>query len=125
MDAVLVNINTNWRFYSVCLVILSFAILYWLSRYFATKKDLDAHVKALNAQKEKFEQHQKEHYQLRDLVYAIDGHVKHLPSAAESQQLREQMARLEGQLEGMKPLMKQLLNNDNMLFENELRGENK
>jgi hypothetical protein len=59
------------------------------------------------------------------MVHEIDGHVKHLPSAQDSHLLRETMAKLEGRLEGMEPLFKQLLNNDKMLIENELRGDKK
>ena len=36
--------------------------------------------------------------------------------------MREEMALLRGRLEGMEPLFKNVLNNQNMLFENELRG---
>lgn len=116
MDLVVSNINENWRFYTVCLLVLSFATLWWLSKYFASKKDLESH-------KNKFNAHVLEHYKLRDLVHEIDGHVKHLPTAQDSQYLREQMARLEGRLESIEPMFKQIVNMSNMLIENELRGE--
>ena len=59
------------------------------------------------------------------IVREIDGHVKHLPTSQQSQALREQMARLEGRLESVEPMFKQILNQYNMLVENELRGEKK
>ncbi|WP_416305196.1 DUF2730 family protein [Neptunicella sp. SCSIO 80796] len=122
MDAVVNHISENWRFYTVVTFILAAAALFWLSKYFATKKDLEEHKAAFAKHQASFTAHKLEHYKLRDMVNAIDGHVKHLPTAKESQQSRETMAKLEGRLEGMEPLFKQILNNQNMLLENELRG---
>ena len=118
MEEVVSNINENWRLYTLAVSLLGIAALWWLSRYFASKKDFEAHVKSFNL-------HKQEHYHLRDLVREIDGHVKHLPTSQQSQALREQMARLEGRLESVEPMFKQILNQYNMLVENELRGEKK
>ncbi|MAG77452.1 MAG: hypothetical protein CL811_11900 [Colwelliaceae bacterium] len=127
MEHVFSHLNSNWKIYALFASILLMAGLYWLSKYFATKKEFEDHVSKQEARfKEnelKFKSHQVEHYQLRDLVHEIDGHVKHLPSARESAALREEIARLNGRLEGMEPLFKQVLNNVNILFENELRGD--
>lgn len=127
MEQVVSHLNDNWKIYSFFVSVMLMAGLYWLSKYFATKTELAAHV---NSQEErlklnelKFKDHQIEHYKLRDKVHEIDSHVKHLPSAGESAALREEIARLNGRLEGMEPLFKQVLNNVNILFENELRGD--
>jgi hypothetical protein len=124
MEQLIGHLNDNWRVYGLLIFLLSCLALFWLSKYFATKKDLAEHKAAFEKHRTKFETHQVEHYKLRDVVNAIDGHIKHLPTAKESQQSRETMAKLEGRLEGMEPLFKQLLNNQNMLLENELRGAN-
>lgn len=125
MDDVFNHVNNNWRFYTVLIVLLGAAALFWLSKYFATKKDLQEHAKQFDIHKLKFDAHQEQHYRLRDEVIEIKNHVKHLPTAEESASLREEMARLNGRLEGMEPLFKQVLNNVNLLVENELRGEKK
>ena len=61
---------------------------------------------------------------LRDQVMKIDNHLSHLPTAKESQELREELALTRGRLEGLEPLLNQILNNQNMLLENELRSSN-
>jgi hypothetical protein len=133
MEHVIGHINDNWKFYGLVMFLLSCLLIFWLSKYFATKDELKSHKSenaksladhqlALDMHKEKFTQHQLEHYKLRDTVNAIDGHLKHLPTAKEAQQSREAMANLQGRLEGMEPLFKQILNNQNMLIENELRN---
>ncbi|HAD90932.1 MULTISPECIES: DUF2730 family protein [Alteromonas] len=127
MEQVFSHLNDNWKIYSFFGAVLAMAGLYWLSKYFATKKELEAHVisqeERFKLNELKFKDHQIEHYKLRDKVHEIDSHVKHLPSAGESAALREEIARLNGRLEGMEPLFKQVLNNVNILFENELRGD--
>jgi len=129
MDDIINHINTNWKFYTIVIAILGAAGLFWLSKYFATKKDLEAHTISVRERFEsneaKFKSHQLEHYQLRDTVQKLDIHVTNLPTAQDSQALRETMARLEGRLESVEPMFKQLLNQYNMLLENELRGEKK
>tara|TARA_B100002003_G_scaffold183719_1_gene171936 strand:- start:850 stop:1239 length:390 start_codon:yes stop_codon:yes gene_type:complete len=129
MDDIINHINTNWKFYTIVIAILGAAGLFWLSKYFATKKDLEAHTisvrERFDTNEAKFTKHQLEHYKLRDMVNELDGHVKYLPTAQDSQALRESMARLEGRLESVEPMFKQILNQYNMLVENELRGEKK
>ena len=140
MDDVIQHISDNWKFYAVLIAILGAAGLFWLSKYFATKKDLEAHTISVRERfennetsvRERFEMNeakltkqQLEHYKLRDIVNELDGHIKYLPTAQDSQALRESMARLEGRLESVEPMFKQILNQYNMLVENELRGEQK
>lgn len=129
MDDLINHINTNWRFYALIAAILAAAGLFWLSKYFATKKDFEAHTQSVRerfkSNEDKFKSHQLEHYKLRDMVQQLDSHVKYLPTAQDSQLLRESMARLEGRLESVEPMFKQILNQYNMLVENELRGEKK
>lgn len=129
MDDFINHVNTNWKFYTFLIAILGAAGLFWLSKYFATKKDLEAHTisvrERFESNESKFKSHQLEHYQLRDTVQKLDIHVTNLPTAQDSQALRETMARLEGRLESVEPMFKQLLNQYNMLLENELRGEKK
>lgn len=126
MDHVISHINDNWKFYSLISFMLGCLLIFWLSKYFATKEELIKHKASTEAeleiQRTKFQAHQIEHYKLRDTVNTIDGHLKHLPTAKEAQQSRESMANLQGRLEGMEPLFKQILNNQNMLIENEIRG---
>lgn len=123
MNQIIAHLDQNYRVYLVFITVFSFALLYWLSRYFATKSDFKRHDERIELNEKRFVEHQLEHYKLRDLVHEIDSHVKHLPTAKESQELAKQMSRLEGRLEGLEPLFKQLLNNDNMLIQNELNGE--
>ena len=129
MDDIINHINTNWKFYTIVIAILGAAGLFWLSKYFATKKDLEAHTISVRERFEmneaKLTKQQLEHYKLRDIVNELDVHIKYLPTAQDSQALRESMARLEGRLESVEPMFKQILNQYNMLVENELRGEKK
>lgn len=126
MEQLITHINDNWKFYGLVMFLLSCLLIFWLSKYFATKEELIKHKASTNAElkahRDKFQAHQIEHYKLRDTVNAIDGHLKHLPTAKEAQQSREAMAKLQGRLEGMEPLFKQILNNQQMLIENELRS---
>lgn len=119
------HVNKFWRFYSLLIAITGFALLWWLSKYFATKKELDAHAQNLELHKQDFKKHKADHYRLSDMVNKIDHHVQNLPTSQDSQALRETMARLEGRLESVEPMFKQILNQYNMLLENELRGEKK
>lgn len=126
MEQVITHINDNWKFYGLVMFLLSCLLIFWLSKYFATKEELIKHKAStdaeLKAQREKFQAHTLEHYKLRDSVNAIDIHLKNLPTAKESAQSREAMAKLQGRLEGMEPLFKSILNNQQMLIENELNG---
>ncbi|WP_299072856.1 DUF2730 family protein [uncultured Paraglaciecola sp.] len=124
MEVFVSHINDNWRLYSLFVFLLSCLALFWLSKYFATKTELADHKDALDAHKVAFDAHKLEHYKLRDTVKTIDSHLAHLPDAKESQALREELALTRGRLEGVDTLLKQILNNQNMLFENELRGSN-
>ena len=106
MDDVIQHISDNWKFYTVLIAILGAAGLFWLSKYFATKKDLEAHTISVRERFEnneasvrerfesneaRFKSHQLEHYQLRDTVKELDSHIKYLPTAQDSHLLREQM----------------------------------
>jgi hypothetical protein len=122
MEQVITHINDNWKFYGLVMFLLSCLLIFWLSKYFATKADLAKHQAEFNSHKEKFTKHQLEHYKLRDTVNSIDTRLDNLPTAKEAQQSREAMAKLQGRLEGMEPLFKQILNNQQMLIENELRN---
>ena len=126
MDQLITHLNDNWKIYSMIMFLLGCLLIFWLSKYFATKEELIKHKAStdaeLKAQRDKFQAHQIEHYKLRDTVHAIDSHLKHLPTTKEAQQSREAMARLEGRLEGIEPLFKQILTNQQMLIENELRA---
>tara|TARA_R100000687_G_scaffold51608_2_gene41195 strand:- start:101339 stop:101761 length:423 start_codon:yes stop_codon:yes gene_type:complete len=133
VDALIVHITENKFFYSMLLVVLGAAALWSLSRYFATKKELiehkellEQHWEANNIKMEnhriEFTAHKQSHFALRDMVVDINSNLKHLPNATQTALMREEMALLRGRLEGMEPLFKNVLNNQNMLFENELRG---
>ena len=122
MEALLLHVNENWRVYTLLIFLVGCLAIFWLSKYFATKKDFAEHKSAFIAHRDKFEKHQIEHFRLRDTVHAIDAHLKHLPSSKESQKLSEQLAKMEGRLEGLEPLFKSMLNNQSMLIQNELDG---
>lgn len=125
MDAFMIHFEANKYFYSLIFTVAGFALLWWLSRYFATKKEFLEQSAKNTLLQASFEAHQKEHYKLRQLVLEIDGHIKHLPSSAEISLMREEMALLRGRLEGVEPMFKQILTNQNILIENELRGDKK
>ncbi len=129
MDNVITHFNDNWKFYTVLVTLAAFAGLWWLSKYFATKKELELYVqqndKRFSDHEQKLQAHQTEQNELRGLVHELDSHVKNLPDAKEISALREEIARLNGRLEGIEPIFKQGLNHINMLIENELRGEKK
>lgn len=124
METLLIHVNENWRVYALLIFLLGCLAIFWLSKYFATKADVAAHKKELDDHKTDFAKHKLEHYRLRDTVNAIDSHLSHLPDAKESQALREELAATRGRLQGVDTLLKQILNNQNMLLENELRGAN-
>lgn len=125
MDVLFAHINANKFIYALLISVATAALLYWLSRYFATKKELEKHIAIFELHRQDFRSHQGEHYSLRDTVLMLDNTVKHLPTAAESNAMREEMASLRGKLEGTEPLFKQILQNQNLLIENELRGDKK
>jgi hypothetical protein len=129
MDKILMHVSENFESYYLMLGVIGVVCVAILSKYFATKKDLAAHTLVVQQRFEtnenKFKNHQLEHYKLRDTVNELDKHIKCLPTSQDSQALRESMARLEGRLESVEPMFKQILNQYNMLLENELRGEKK
>jgi hypothetical protein len=61
MGLVMAHINENWRIYTILLSILACAALFWLSKYFATKKDFVEHKnsveKSLDGQRVALESH--------------------------------------------------------------------
>ncbi|MGQ8367118.1 DUF2730 family protein [Glaciecola sp. 1036] len=123
MDILLTHINEHKFVYTMLLTLMGFAALWWLSRFFATKKELQEQREAIERHQFEFGLHKKEHFQLREMVLEINSHIKHLPTAAETAAMKEEMALLRGRLEGTEPLLKQILNNQNILIENELRGD--
>ncbi|WP_102798741.1 DUF2730 family protein [Bowmanella denitrificans] len=136
MEPVFTHIEAYKFVYGLLITLASGFLLYWLSRYFATKSDLHQHrqetqqslqaqAAALAQHQADFEQQRQDHARMRETVQALDAHIKHLPTSKEIGQLREQMALLNGRLDGINPLFKQLLNNDNMLIQNELNGGKK
>lgn len=140
MDAMIAHISSNKFFYSITITVFGFAALYWLSRYFVTKKEFEDHVKFIESQQTEFidtqkkdlfryrsdfSAHKEEHAALRDTVLELKHSFSNLPQAKEMMQMREEMANLRGNLEGLEPLLKQILKTQDMLMENELRGETK
>lgn len=115
------HLNANWRIYMALFSLGSFAALYWLTKYFATRKELEQHRVDFSNHLMRFQEHEQDHRRLRDLVHEIKSDLKNLPTAKESAKLRETMAQLSGRLEGLDPILKTLLNNDNMLLESGLR----
>ncbi|GAB5378980.1 MAG: hypothetical protein Alis3KO_00850 [Aliiglaciecola sp.] len=123
MEKLLLHINENKWLYSILITVACGAALYWLSKYFATRKDFDAHKASFDEHVSKFNEHVNDHRALRELVVSTNAKLEALPTSQELGEMRTELAHLTGRLEGMEPLFKQLLNHSNMLLENELRGE--
>jgi hypothetical protein len=129
MESLINHLNENAKFYGFLMTVAGFAILYVLGQRFTTKKEFSDFKTEFSGYKKttdlKLDEHDNSYNSLSEAVTRLDTLIEHLPTHKEASELKVQMSKLEGQLEGLQPLIKTLLNHNAMLMENEITGGKK
>jgi hypothetical protein len=129
MESFTSHLNEYAKLYTFFATVIGFALMYILGQRFTSKKEFaDFKTQIAEAQKAtdlKLNEHDSSYNSLSETVTRLDTLIQHLPTHQEASDLKVQMSKLEGQLEGLQPLIKTLINHNAMLMENEITGGKK